>query len=95
MSADVFYLSRPSALDAARRAARRILAELADDGVTDAAVRDAELAAVSLERFADNADALTRAADLRLALAELASRPGLGVNGALALARLRRLRVTR
>ena len=70
---------------AARKAAVRILAELADDGVTDAAVLDAERAAVVLDGLHEHHPLRELACDLRTALAELASDDGLGPAGVSAL----------
>ena len=70
---------------AARKAAVRILAELADDGVTDAAVLDAERAAVVLDGLHGHHPLREVACDLRTALAELASPEGIGAAGVSAL----------
>ncbi len=70
---------------AAREAAVRILAELADDGVTDAAVLDAERAAVILDGLHEHHPLRELACDLRTALAELASPEGIGAAGVSAL----------
>jgi hypothetical protein len=70
---------------AAREAAVRILAELADDGVTDAAVLDAERAAVFLDGLPEHHPLREQACDLRTALAELASPEGIGAAGVSAL----------
>jgi hypothetical protein len=76
----------------ARDAAGRILAELADDGVTVAAVRDAELALAELAGMvADGVPGARALADaLAVALAEIESPEGLGTDGAAALARVAR-----
>jgi hypothetical protein len=74
----------------ARDAARRVLAELADDGVTVAGAMMAAEArdeiARMIERGGDDVRGL--ADDLTLALAELASDDGLGPAGVAALSRV-------
>jgi hypothetical protein len=74
----------------ARDAARRILAEVADDGVTVAGAMKAAEArdeiARMIERGGDDVRGL--ADDLTLALAELASDDGLGPAGVAALSRV-------
>jgi len=70
-----------------REAARRILAELAADGVSEEALLNARAAATVHPLTAEGRRLL---ADLRLALAELESPEGLGTDGAAALARVAR-----
>lgn len=76
-------------LSLARRAARRALAELAADGVTEAAIRELEAAEASLAELSSG-EARHAVAELRLAHRELCSGEGIGPKGAAALSRVAR-----
>jgi hypothetical protein len=74
----------------ARDAARRVLAELDDDGVTVRAALEAAEARDAIARMIEGGgdDVRGLAADLTTALTELASDDGLGPAGAAALSRV-------